>query len=362
MKFIHTADWQLGLKLRYVDSERAAQLRLMRFHTVRKIAKVAVECRAEFVLVAGDVFDDNGVGRDTLQWAHDVLKLFGDIPVVLLPGNHDAATEDSALSRLTALPNVRTALSREVIEFPSARIYPCPLMRRHESDDPTAWLPQREGGDGIRIALAHGGVINFAQDAETPNLINAEAIVAKGFDYVALGDWHGTLRYSDRVWYSGAHEATRFKEADPGNILLVEIAHSGAIPEVTKIPVHEASWHTWDIELTDDAQVEELRARIEALPGIAATLLQLNLSGNLSLAARENLDRIILEFSDRLAHLRGDPGAVQSAPTTVDLERLSGEGFVAEALTRLREGSDTKSTEAIRLLYRLQQEAEHAVA
>ena len=41
VRFIHTADWQLGLKLRYLQPERAAQLRLIRFQTVRAIAALA---------------------------------------------------------------------------------------------------------------------------------------------------------------------------------------------------------------------------------------------------------------------------------------------------------------------------------
>src|SRR6202022_4782089 len=67
VRFIHTADWQLGLKLRYLPPERAAQLRLIRFQTVRAIAALAKSRQADFVLVAGDVLDDNGLGRDNLQ-------------------------------------------------------------------------------------------------------------------------------------------------------------------------------------------------------------------------------------------------------------------------------------------------------
>src|SRR6187399_717678 len=62
VRFIHTADWQLGLKLRYLQPERAAQLRLIRFQTVRAIAALARQRQADFVLVAGDVLDDNGLG------------------------------------------------------------------------------------------------------------------------------------------------------------------------------------------------------------------------------------------------------------------------------------------------------------
>src|ERR1700760_4148663 len=148
VRFIHTADWQLGLKLRYLQPERAAQLRLIRFQTVRAIAALARGRHADFVLVAGDVLDDNALGRDNLQQTTDALRSFGDLPVGLLPGNHDAATADSALMRPERPPAGKVLAERTPVRVGDSLIYPCPLMRRHEMDDPTRWLTAREPGDG----------------------------------------------------------------------------------------------------------------------------------------------------------------------------------------------------------------------
>jgi DNA repair exonuclease SbcCD nuclease subunit len=115
VRFIHTADWQLGLKLRYLEAEKAAQLRLLRFQTVRTIAEVAKAQRADFVLVAGDALDDNGIGRDTLQQTSDALRSYAGVPVGLLPGNHDAATPDSALLRLELPKGVQVLTKREPV-------------------------------------------------------------------------------------------------------------------------------------------------------------------------------------------------------------------------------------------------------
>jgi len=67
IRILHTADWQLSLKLRYVNAERAAQLRLLRFQTVRAIARLAKSELVDLVIVAGDVLDDNALGRDANQ-------------------------------------------------------------------------------------------------------------------------------------------------------------------------------------------------------------------------------------------------------------------------------------------------------
>ncbi len=357
MRFLHTADWQLGLPLRYLTSpSRAAEMRLYRYQTVQRIAALAVEQQVDFVLVAGDVLDDNALGRDALQQTSDALRHFGSIPVYLLPGNHDAATEDSALARLELPSTVQVLATREAVDVPGGRLWPCPLRRRHEMDDPTAWLPAREAGEGIRIAMAHGGVIDFAQSAEseTPNLIDPGRVLAAGFDYLALGDWHGLFRYGPRVWYPGAHEPTRFKEADPGHVLIVEIDGPGAEPKVTPVKVAQTHWLTIRRELSEDVQVDELRAQFDALPNRSQTLVELHLQGTISMAARDALDRLVEDYAERLVYLRADLDQVHATPTEDDLATMAGEGFIGDALSALRGGTDPADADAVRLMYRLQ--------
>lgn len=364
VRFIHTADWQLGLKLRYLQPERAAQLRLIRFQTVRTIAQLAKTRNVDFVLVAGDVLDDNGVGTDNLQQTADALRGYGDLPVGLLPGNHDAATADSALMRLELPATVHVMSRREPVRLADALVYPCPLLRRHEMDDPTRWLPARVPGDGVRIAVAHGGVIDFADaaESETPNLIDAHRVLAKGFDYLALGDWHGTFKFDPRAWYPGAPEATRFKESEPGAVLLVEIDAAGAEPRVERIPVAQTRWLSLDLELLEDEQVAELRARLDALEERSHTLLNLKLRGAISLAARDSLDALLADYAQRLVYLRQDCGQLQTQARDADLANLRAEGFMAEALEKLRASNDETALDAIRLLYRLNREAADAAA
>jgi DNA repair exonuclease SbcCD nuclease subunit len=364
MRFIHTADWQLGLKLRYVSQEKAAQLRLLRFQTVRTIATLAQQVRADAVLVAGDVLDDNALGRDSLQQVSDALESFGNVPVALLPGNHDAATEDGALARLDLPPNVRVLATRAVVRIGEALVYPCPLTRRHETEDPTAWLPERAAGEGVRIALAHGGVINFSGDPDSivPNLIDADRVLGKGFDYLALGDWHGTYRYSARAWYSGAPEPTRFKEVEPGGILIVDIDAPGSEPQVERRQVAQTHWLNIDLEMIDDSQVDELRSRLEAMPERSQTLVNVRVRGSISMRARDALEALAKEYEERLAYLSADMSQLLTRPRPEDLATLTAEGFMAAGVDRLLAGGNAADQGALQLLYRLQREASDATA
>src|SRR5690625_1816108 len=70
--FIHTADWQLGMRARHV-AHAAEAVRSARLDTVRRIHALARDEAVDFVLVAGDLFEDNSVGRDLV---YQVLHLF----------------------------------------------------------------------------------------------------------------------------------------------------------------------------------------------------------------------------------------------------------------------------------------------
>jgi DNA repair exonuclease SbcCD nuclease subunit len=367
LKLLHTADWQLGLRLNFVGGDAAARLRSQRFDTVRRLGELAREQGVDAVLVAGDVFDDNGVGADTVQQARDALGAFGDLPVILLPGNHDPGTPDSALSRLAGAgrtagapllgANVQVALQREPIVLPGLTIYPCPLTARHDFEDPARWLPSGPAADCINVVLAHGGARDFGEaDVAQPNRIDVEAILARGYDYVALGDWHGLYEVAPRAWYSGAPEATRFKEKLPGYALLVEIDAPGATPRITPLPVARTRWLTRAVELFEDADLDALEAWFEGLEEKSWTLVEMSVRGQLSLAGHARLDGLLEDFAGRLAALRTDTSSVSAAPSPADLATLAAEGYLGRAIEALREGTGANDTEALRLLYRLMQE------
>ena len=79
----------------------------------------------------------------------------------------------------------------------------------------------------LRIGLAHGSVQGFgsAGDANVP--IDPARVKSAGLSYLALGDWHGTTRISDRAWYSGTPEPDGFRDNDPGNALIVRLDGAG---------------------------------------------------------------------------------------------------------------------------------------
>ncbi|GDY12034.1 metallophosphatase [Planctomycetota bacterium] len=355
---IHTGDWQLGLKLQFIPGDAGAQARLLRYQAVRAIADLARARRVDAVLVSGDTLDSNAAGSQTLQRAREALSAFAPIPVLLLPGNHDHAGPACALGRLAeGLPHVRVLDQRTVVAVAGATIHPCPLLRRHEREDPTAWLQPRGSDSGIRIAMAHGGVIDFAamadDEVESPNLIDIQAVLAKDFDYVALGDWHGTLSVDRRAWYCGTPEPTRFKEKHPGSVLVVTIAAPGAAPQVEPVRIATTTWQRWQDLLADDAAIAALEARFDRLPQPTTTCIDLTLSGTLSLAGRNRLDAVLYAWSRRCMLLRADTTLIVTMPSEGDLGMLAEAGLLAGSVDRLRAMATPEAADALLLLHRL---------
>lgn len=357
-RLIHTADWQLGLKLRRLSGERGARARDARFRVVERIATLAHERSADAVVVAGDVFDDNHVSPWLLQKARDVLVGFAPIPVVLLPGNHDCAVPGGALERLLdgtpGLDHVHVATTSDPLPLGGLVFHPCPLHQRHSATDPTLDLPARRPGDGaVRVVIAHGGVHGFGEATETPNRIDVPRLLEKGFDYVALGDWHGLLRHDARAWYSGAPEATRFVEKAPGQVLEVELPAAGAEPVVTPHEVQGLRWHERTLELDGAASVDALDAWLSGLSPRSDTLVRLHLTGHLTVEERATLDAVLAKHAEALLSLQLPDDDVRTTLDAAALEALDLPGFLGEALQELATHDDEASRDAAALLHRL---------
>ncbi len=75
MKFIHTADWQIGMKAAHIGTS-ADRVRNERLEAARRVVKVAEENEAEYIFLAGDTFEDNGVDRVWLGMGTPRLGIF----------------------------------------------------------------------------------------------------------------------------------------------------------------------------------------------------------------------------------------------------------------------------------------------
>jgi DNA repair exonuclease SbcCD nuclease subunit len=345
LKFLHTSDWQMGMKAEYA-SERAHDIREARLKAAENVLSVARKEGLDFIIIAGDLFEDNAVEPVLVQKVSDLLSC-SPCPIYIIPGNHDPFTPNSVYKRELwnqSGSKVHVLNSEEPIEAGAAIIYPCPLSEKSSRQDPTSWIPIEEN-NRIRIGIAHGS-LTISKDISRDDFpIDPDAATKHGLDYLALGHWHSTSKYPtkdgiERTAYSGTHETTKFGEKDSGQVLVIEIAAKEAEPDIHNIPTGTLQWEQWRRNVTN---VDDLRNLIDELgrtdnPG--SILLEVILEGTLDAEGLNMIEsqlRPILESRYLYYKLME---RVIPHPTESEMNRLAQGSAMKNAIRRLSEMAD----------------------
>jgi DNA repair exonuclease SbcCD nuclease subunit len=345
MRFLHTADWQLGMRRHFLGDEARARFAQARFDAVVRLGEVAREEGCELLVVAGDVFESNQLERRTLLRALDALASI-PVPVFLLPGNHDpldsVSLYRSAAFRDGLSAKVRVLADSAPVEVrPGLELVGVPWTSKHPTVDRVEEvLGGLDPASGlIRIVVAHGRVDRLSPDRRDPARISLDAVeralAENRLHYLALGDRHSVTRLGDRAWYPGTPEVTDFDEERPGQVLVVEL-------DGDRVQVEERSVGCWSFlrqhfELSGGEDLDRLEAWLEALPDKVRTVLRLGFAGTLSLAGKVRLDEILHAAGERFAAVdeweeRSDLAVLADRD---DRQALELGGFARQALEEL---------------------------
>ena len=342
VKFIHTADLQLAKPYGSIQDEaKRVKLKDVRFEVFTSIKKMVEEHSAKFVVIAGDMFDSTTPTNYEVSLACSLIHAI-KVPVYVIPGNHDHGGKGSVWyqdffikEQPRLAPNLIILLEPKAIEIEHAILFPCPLLRRHEYDDLTAWLRTIDTSvfptNKPKIILAHGTTQDFSSGSSlddeyiVANFIDLVGFPENEFDYIALGDWHGTKKVGPKAWYAGTPEIDRFikgAENKPGHVLLVE-ADCKKAPVVTEIRTTKVEWYEKEFEFIDENSLDIFNAEIKALFGtrVAEDLLKLTLTGHLGLADFTKLEEQITTLESRMINLKLD-NRVSITPTNDEIESL----------------------------------------
>ncbi len=150
MRFIHTADWQIGMKAARIG-DKAEQVRAARLETAREIATLLLSEAVDFVLLAADTFEHHGVSRVQVR---EVVRTLNKMkcPVYVIPGNHDYLTTPSIWDGPVweETENVHILRDETPIPPPGGAPLPCPRspplrIRWHSTIDSTGACGTRCG-------------------------------------------------------------------------------------------------------------------------------------------------------------------------------------------------------------------------
>jgi DNA repair exonuclease SbcCD nuclease subunit len=199
VRMLHTSDIHVGDSIDHSG-------------VVAPLVDTALAHDVDLVLLVGDIFDHNRVPTEVGQTLVDELGRL-DIPVVVLPGNHDCLVPDAVWRRVALPANVHVLMDAagECLELPALDVA---LWGRPHPDygdlRPLAGIPV-PGERRWHVALAHGHLVLRPDDRHRAYQITPEEIAASAQDYIALGHWdvpHDMSAGDVTAHYSGS--ASRF--------------------------------------------------------------------------------------------------------------------------------------------------------
>ena len=222
--FVHAADLHLGY------SQYGLEARCEDFNKVfQELVEKTIELKADFMIIAGDLFQQPRPSNTTLESAIQYFRLLRDagIPVLTVDGSHDSspnAITGTILNPLDSagliyhLPRHEGACWKKK---DTCYVYGIPNCRtRHKADE---FLPafMEHNKPTPQQSLFNIFVFHMALDLPNvkPSYIEAEVspeLIPEGFDYYAAGHLHKS--YMERfkkglLAYPGCTETTDYVEA-----------------------------------------------------------------------------------------------------------------------------------------------------
>ena len=335
VKFLHTADWHLGMKYSQLQ-DKAEKARQIRIKSVQKVLDHAVD--VDFILVAGDLFDNNNVDKQLLNTVSEMFQRT-PVPIFIIPGNHDPLTLDSLYHDPVwdTLSNITIFKEPEPFTIPyhNVTIYPSPVSQKQSRNDPTDWIKvgDPDSRNEINIGLAHGnlaieGYINIPNFPINPNRAHVSDL-----DYLALGEWHSYRAFKDpegiiRTVYSGTPETTKFGEDASGKTVVVEIENPRLAPAIRDLDVGTLIWEKHNLEISSMADAENLHLNIQQTPNPQNKVLSCNLTGVTDQDTINYLESIPSEFLNKFMHLNIKKDDLYLKPDLLELKALLPEGAV----------------------------------
>jgi DNA repair exonuclease SbcCD nuclease subunit len=352
VRFIHTADWQLGMTRHFLNGDAQPRYSAARRDAVSALGRVAAETGAEFVVVAGDVFEHNQLAPRVVSQSLEAMRAIA-VPVYLLPGNHDpldaSSVYTSALFVAERPDNVHVLDRPGVHDLrPGLQILAAPWRSKAPTTDLVGEVLAGLGADGgTRILVAHGGVDALDPDPAKPSVIGLQGVLTAldsgAVHYVALGDKHSRTSVGDsgRIWYSGSPEVTNYDdvEHDPGHVLVVDIDEADPARRVTVNPRTVGQWRFMTLSRPVDGSrdVTDLDINLDLLPDKDRTVVRLALTGSLRVTDRAALDACLDRYAQLFAALRiwERHSDIAVIPDDAEFGELGIGGFAAAAVEEL---------------------------
>ncbi len=252
MKFIHAADVHLDSPLRGLEAYPGAPAERLRIATRQafdRVVDLCLEERVDFLIIAGDLFDTEVKDFHAALAAATQLRRLDQagIPVYLILGNHDSREE---MTRHVPWPANVTLFDHkrpQTVRHPTlpVALHGMSYPKREVTENLVPDYPAPVAGC-FNIGLLHTNAGGNSQHAAYAPC-SVEELVAKGYDYWALGHVHdyAVLHERPHVVYSGNTQGRHARETGPKGCLLVTVDERSSGGEVRDVEFRETDLVRW---------------------------------------------------------------------------------------------------------------------
>ena len=226
LRLIHTSDTHLGDPSGHPRAEEV----------LASVVDAVERVGGDALLLAGDVFDNERVSDDVLgRFVAQMARL--DVPVVVLPGNHDLAHKTSLYRRppfadVPANLHILREPTGETLSFPALGldVWGRAMLSHTPDFRPLQGMPAPTDGRWL-VALAHGH-FHYEDDREQRSSpIYPADVAASGCHYLALGHWDRHVdvsRATTTAVYSGCPYGP-IGAPEQGAVCVVELDPVGGV-------------------------------------------------------------------------------------------------------------------------------------
>ncbi len=330
-RLLHFADLHLDAPFAWASADTARRRRRNRRETLTRILRLADAERVDAILCAGDLFEHDRIGPDTVEFLRSSLA-GTDRPVFLAPGNHDWLSPESPYALVEWSPNVHL--------FEEARLVGVELTdgltlwgaaHRAPANTDGFFSGFRVGRGGVHLAVAHAserGALGWQESGKQPHApFDAGELAASGLAHAFLGHYH-LPRDAELYTYPGNPDPLDFGEEGPRGVVLATVEADGKVlRERRSVAVSEV--HDITVSVDGAAHSGEVREALQAALVPLAGCVRATLNGEVA----PSLELDMREVGRGFDHLDGL--VVRSAVSTgYDLEQIGQEATVRGQFVR----------------------------
>jgi len=303
IRFIHTGDLHLGLQFKNVSfsSEIAMDRRRELWETFERIVNYSIDRNADFLLIAGDLFESCYFTLGDIKRVRDILSKASELNVLISAGNHDYIGHKSIYRQVEWGENIKIfetdGLECKSFTELNTNIYGYSWNRAEIKENKLLNDFPYSDRDKNNLLLIHGDIsnnsnylpmnINFLKDLE--------------MDYIALGHIHKPRLFSQRIAYCGCPEPLDFGETGIRGI--IEGTIDQGITNIEFIPFSKREFHEVTIDLNENLGYLDLINRFEnvSVGDISKDFYRIKLKGYLQKDI--DLNNIIGDVAEKFYHI-----------------------------------------------------------